>query len=86
MCEYINRSKCRPLEGIFGFLILMEDGNAYRIELGTVGWERCWGAVTWTPSNRSSLIALSITSLVRSVGNDKIVMTVIFLSVRSKIF
>jgi hypothetical protein len=31
---------------------MMEDGNAYRIELGTVGWERCWGAVTWTPSNR----------------------------------
>jgi hypothetical protein len=27
---------------------LIEDGNAYRIELGTVGWERCWGAVTWT--------------------------------------
>jgi hypothetical protein len=27
----------------------MEDGNACRIELGTVGWERCWGAVTWTP-------------------------------------
>jgi hypothetical protein len=34
------------------FQRMMEDGNAYRIELGTVGWERCWGAVTWTPSNK----------------------------------
>jgi hypothetical protein len=32
----------------------MEDGNAYRIELGTVGWERCWGAVTWTPVHQLS--------------------------------
>jgi hypothetical protein len=29
----------------------MEGTTLKRIELATVGWERCWGAVTWIPSN-----------------------------------
>jgi hypothetical protein len=55
-----NRKKTRHINIRHHFIrkFVMEGTTLKGIELATVGWERCWGAVTWIPSNNSLIIEM----------------------------